>query len=216
MMGYVSRRQGNKDSKSVVRFCAGFCKRSVCINARNHIMKTLRSLPAMCCAFLTAGSLFGADKPSLDAHLEPLRPLLEKTWKGVFKNSKPDKPTVDVMRWERALNGKAVRVLHSINDGAYGGETIFRWDEQKQSVVYYYFTTAGFMTTGTMTFTDGKFMTHERVSGEGGGVSEIRGISEFEADGTFHVKTEHEKNGEWVPSRDTTYKEDPSAKVVFR
>jgi len=30
------------------------------------------------------------------------------------------------------------------------------------------------------------------------------------------VKTEHEKNGEWVPSRDTTYKEDSSAKVVFR
>jgi hypothetical protein len=32
-------------------------------------------------------------------HLEPLRPLLGKTWKGAFSNSKPDNPTVDVARW---------------------------------------------------------------------------------------------------------------------
>jgi hypothetical protein len=54
--------------------------------------------------------------------------LLAKTWKGALKSSEPDKlatanlpearPVVDVMRWERALNGKAIRVLHSINDGA--------------------------------------------------------------------------------------------------
>src|SRR5262245_61182007 len=45
---------------------------------------------------------------SLDSHLEPLRSLLGKTWKGAFKDSKPEKPTVDVSRWERILNGKAI------------------------------------------------------------------------------------------------------------
>src|SRR5215510_11921124 len=93
---------------------------------------------------IAIGNLRGAEAPSLDPHLEPLRPLLQKTWKGSFKNSRPDKPTVDVMHWERALNGRAVRVLHSINDGSYGGETLFRWDELKQAVTYHYFTTAGF------------------------------------------------------------------------
>src|SRR5262245_6468739 len=85
-----------------------------------------------------------ADQPALEPGLEPLRPLLEKTWKGAFKNSTPEKPVVDVMRWERALNGKAVRLLHSVNDGAYGGETIITWDARKEQVTYHYFTTAGF------------------------------------------------------------------------
>ena len=79
--------------------------------------------------------LAAADQPSLSPQLEPLRPLLEKTWKGEFKNSKPDQPVVDGMRWERALNGKAVRVLHSVNEGSYGGETIFMWDGKKQEVL---------------------------------------------------------------------------------
>src|SRR6188508_1077826 len=89
----------------------------------------------------TAMRLFAADEPSLAPQLEPLRPLLEKTWKGEFAKSTPEKPLVDVMRCERALNGKAVRVVHSLNDGAYGGETIFRWDAKQESLTYHYFTT---------------------------------------------------------------------------
>jgi hypothetical protein len=143
--------------------------------------------------------------------------MLEKTWQGAFKNSKPDQPTVDVMRWERALNGKAIRVLHSINDGVYGGETIIVWDEKKQSVAYYYFTTAGFMTTGTMSFQGDKVITLEKVDGSGAsGVTEVRGTSEFRPDGTFHVKTEHAKGGEWSPGHEVVYNEAPSAKVKFK
>jgi len=102
--------------------------------------------------FCLSGSLaaVAAGDLPLDAHLEPLRPLLEKTWKGTFKESKPDKPTVDVQRWERALNGQAIRILHSINDGAYGGETLLIWDEPRKIISFYYFTTDGFMTTGTL------------------------------------------------------------------
>ena len=101
----------------------------------------------------------GTNAPSLDPHLEPMRPLLNKTWRGPFKGSRPDKPVVDVMRAERALNGRAIRSLHSINEGSYGGETIYMWSEQKKAVTYHYFTTAGFMTTGTLRFDDGKWVT---------------------------------------------------------
>ena len=122
------------------------------MNTRRCLLTFIGSLPV-------ALGLLAAEAPSLDPHLEPLRPWLGKTWKGEFKNSTPDKPTVDIARWERALNGKAVRVLHSINDGVYGGESIVTWDEKKQAVTYHYFTTAGFMTIGTMTFKDGKVLT---------------------------------------------------------
>mgnify|MGYP001205215261 CR=1 FL=1 len=179
-------------------------------------MKTLRYLSVLAFCVSATIRLSGADQPSLDPQLEPLRPLLDKTWKGPFKNSTPEKPIVDVMRWERALNGKAVRVLHSVNDGIYGGETIFMWDEKKQVVTYHYFTTAGFMTVGSMSLKEGKLMTHEVVTGSTGDVREVRGISELLPSGAFRVKTEHLKDGEWQPGREVTYTQDPGAKVVFK
>ena len=163
-----------------------------------------------------APRLWAADGPSLDPHLEPLRPWLGKTWRGEFKNSKPEKPTIDIARWERALNGKAVRIWHSINDGAYGGESIVMWDETKKTVTYHYFTTAGFMTKGTMTFKDGIVLTHEVVTGTASGVTEVRGQTEMRPDGTFRVKTEHLKDGVWTAGRETTYREDATATVVFK
>jgi hypothetical protein len=141
---------------------------------------------------------------------------LGKTWKGEFKDSTPDKPVVDVARWERALNGQAVRHLHSINDGVYGGETIFTWDEKAQKVIYHYFTTAGFMTKGTIAFTDGKIITSEQVTGDADGVTEVRGTTEILPDGTFHVKAEYLKQGQWQPGHEATYHESPTSTVNFK
>lgn len=161
-------------------------------------------------------TLVAVEEPSLDPHLEPLRPLLEKTWKAHFKISTPENPLVDVMRWERALNGKAIRILHSVNNGAYGGETIIFWDAAKQAVAYHYFTTAGFMTMGTMTFKENQWMTHEMVKGNATGVTEVRGTTELLPDGTLRVTTEHLKDGRWQPGREMNYSQDPDAKVIFR
>ena len=177
-------------------------------------MKTIAQILLLVLGLSVDG--LAADKASLDEHLEPLRPFLGKTWKGHFKNSTPEKPQVDVSRWERALNGKAIRMLHSVNDGVYGGESIIFWDEKKKSVVFYYFTTAGFNTTGTITFNAGKFTSHEVVTGSAEGVTEVKATSELSADGTMHSKSEYLKEGKWVPGHEVIYKEDPKAEVVFR
>jgi hypothetical protein len=97
-----------------------------------------------------------------------------------------------------------------------GGETLFRWDEKNQVVTCHYFTTAGFMTTGSVHFTEGKILTHEVITGNSGGVTEVRGTSELLPDGAFFVKTEYLKEGNWQPGREVTYKQDPGAKVVFK
>lgn len=179
-------------------------------------MKGVAHLSVLAAWLVAASSALGAESPSLDPHLEALRPLIGKTWKGTFKNSTPEKPIVDVMSCERALNGKAVRSLHSINDGVYGGETIYMWDEKEKTIRYHYFTTAGFMTVGTLTVEDGKWISHEVVKGPSGGVTEVRGTSEVLPDGTLHVKAEHLKGGKWEVGHETTYREDAEAKVVFK
>jgi hypothetical protein len=179
-------------------------------------MKTFCYSCALGWLFAFTLNVSAAEGPALESHLEPVRPLLDKTWRGPFKNSKPDKPVVDVMRWERALNGKAIRVLHSVNEGSYGGETIYMWDEKKQAVGFHYFTTAGFMTVGSVDFKENKLITHEVVAGRAGGVTEVRATSELLADGGFRVTTEHLKDGKWEAGREVIYREDTSAKVTFR
>jgi hypothetical protein len=163
-----------------------------------------------------ASSMAAADQPGLDPHLEPLRPWLDKTFKSEPTEPRSDKSTTDVARWERALNGKAVRITHSLNEGAYGGEVIVRWDEEKQTVCYYYFTTDTFWTEGTMTFKDGKIASHEIVKGKAEGITEVRATIEMRSDGTYLQKSEFLKDGKWSPGREAVYRQDPAAHVIFK
>jgi hypothetical protein len=152
----------------------------------------------------------------LSPQLAPLRPLVGKTWRGEFPESKPGKPVVDVSRYEVALSGQAVRNLHSINDGAYGGESLMVWDKEKQAIVYFYFTTAGFYTTGTLREEDGAIVAHETVKGDADGVSEVKAVFRVLPDGRLHAKTRYLKQGQWVDARDMHYVEAPTAVVKFK
>lgn len=138
----------------------------------------------------------------LAENLKLFKPFIGKTWKGEFANSTPEKPIIDIAHWERALNGQAIRVLHSINNGEYGGESIIFWDNQKKSLSYYYFTTAGFYTTGTATFENGKFISHETVAGNQDGITEVKAIGEITADGKMHNKSQYLKNANgWTATK---------------
>ena len=159
---------------------------------------------------------YAAAQDNLAENLKVFQPFLGKTWKGEFKNSTKEKPIIDVARWERALNGNAVRALHSINNGEYGGESIIFWDHEKKSLVYYYFTTAGFFTNGTMTVENGKYLSHEYVKGNQGGVTEVTGSGEITADGKMSTTSQYLQNGKWVEGHAATYVEDATAQVVFK
>ena len=166
---------------------------------------------------LGACALNAGDAPvSLAKPLEPLRPFLDKTWKGHFKNSTPEKPTVDVARWERALNGQAVRILHSINDGVYGGESIVIWNPKSERLEFHYSTTAGFQTRGTMIVEGNKLISHEEVVGNQDGVTEVRATTELLSDGKMRVQSRYLKKGEWVEGHNVTYELAPKAEVIFK
>jgi hypothetical protein len=155
-------------------------------------------------------------RAEMSPHFEALRPLLGRTWRGVFPSSTPEKPVVDVSRFELALGGQAVRNRHSINDGEYAGESFIVWDETKQGLVYYYFTTAGFHTTGTMRVDGGVLTSHEVVTGAADGITEVKGTLVVRPDGRLHVKTQYLKSGTWVPGRDVDYVDDPQAVVRLK
>ena len=175
-------------------------------------MKPLALIALVLFASFTA---FAAEERGLDQKLKALQPFLG-SWRGEFKGSTPDKPVIDVSLWERALNGKAVRVLHSINDGAYGGETLITWDEKANAIVYHYFTTAGFQTKGTMKVDGKKLECHEVVTGETQGTTEVRSSIELRDENTMHTSAKYFKNGESQQGREVTYQRVTGLTPVFK
>ena len=172
--------------------------------------------PLAATLFVVLAGAAGADAADLNPHLAPLAPLLGKTFRGTVSPPGAARPAVDVQRFELALNGQAVRNRHSVDDGAYGGETFIVWEEERQSLVSYYFTTAGFYTVGTMALQDGVLVSHEVVKGAAGGITEVKAESRILPDGRLQVKTRYLKDGQWVDGRETFYVEDPQAVVRFR
>lgn len=152
----------------------------------------------------------------LNEHLEPFRQLLGKTFRSEFANSTAENPVVDLSRFERAMNGQAIRNLHSINDGEYGGETIIMWDPKQQKVAFWYFTTAGFFTQGTFDFDGNSWMSVEEVTGNANGITQVRATSKLKDDGTLEIKSEYEQKGEWVPGRSSIYKPVENAEIKFK
>ena len=148
-------------------------------------------------------------------HFAPLAPFVGKTWRGEFVGSTPEKPMIDVQRWDWALGGQGIRIVHSLNDGAYGGETMIVYDRERERLIYFYFTTAGFYTTGTIQASDGMYVAHEEVTGNENGITATRSTARVLDDGRLEGTTEYLKNGEWVHGRGVVYEEDPTAEVIL-
>jgi hypothetical protein len=140
---------------------------------------------------------------------------LGKVFKGEFANSNSEKRRFDVSRWERAMNGQAVRNLHSVNDGEYGGETILMWDGEQKKIAFWYFTTAGFFTRGTMEIDGHSWSSTEDVAGNKNGITKVRSKATFLENGTLHVKSEYFANDKWSPGHEITYKPTADADVRF-
>jgi voltage-gated potassium channel Kch len=105
--------------------------------------------------------------------------------------------------------------LHSVNEGQYGGETIYVWDPERKSIVYHYFTTAGFFTEGAATFEGNRMLTHETLRGNAGGITEVRSTAEFLPDGRVRVVAEYLKAGAWTTGHQAVYAPDSAAVVVL-
>ncbi|MEY4567711.1 MAG: hypothetical protein RLY14_2681 [Planctomycetota bacterium] len=156
------------------------------------------------------------EKQELVSELKIFEPLLGKTFRGKFANSTPEKPVYDVSHWERALNGRAVRILHSVNDGEYGGETMMMWNEKEQRITYWYFTTAGFVTQGHFEINGQEWASIEKVTGNKNGITEVKATSTLKKDGSLHVVSKYLKDNAWVPGHEIHYFSTPEAVVKFR
>lgn len=121
-------------------------------------------------------------------------PLIGKTWRGV---SLTDPAVVDELVFEPVVGGKAVRSRHSVNGGAYMGETLIAFDPDQGRLVTFYATNGGFYTTGTVeVLGPGAFAFDQKVHGLKG-VEAVRATTSF-TDGIYRIRSQHLINGSWV------------------
>ena len=142
----------------------------------------------------------------------PFEAMIGKSWRGT---GTAGAGVEDIQRWDWAVGGHAVRVVHSVNGGAYAGETLIFRDRDSGDYIFHYFTTGGFHTTGTMTPTGpGAFAIDERVHGATG-IERLRSTATLGADGVYRVRSSTEEDGQWVEMGGFDYREDPSATPVM-
>jgi len=158
-----------------------------------------------------------AEQPTLHPKLEPFRPYLDTYWQGDLTQSGAAEKMIDRSHWQRALNGNAIKTVHSINDGVYGGESIIYWDEAKQSINYYYFTTAGFYTHGSMSFEDNnqRIIAREAVENNANGITLVESVSTLTGD-ILTVSARYLQNGEWVTGHSASYRRVAPLEVKFK
>lgn len=167
---------------------------------------------------LLSGLVGASEALPLHTKLEPFRPYLNQHWQGDLTQPGKTEKVIDRSLWSRALNGQAIKTVHSINNGEYGGESFIFWDEKKQSLAYYYFTTAGFYTHGTMEFNtqSGEIVALENVENNQNGITQVKSFSRILPDGTLQTKSSYLQNGNWVEGHSATYQPVAAQPIRFK
>lgn len=153
--------------------------------------------------------------PAAEARAEdPFRPLyllIGRTWRGTGIG--PD-AVEDIVRWEWAVGGHAVRAVHAVNGGVYGGETLIFPDRDSGRLIFHYFTSGGFHTTDDIAVAaDGSLEINEAVHGVEG-LESLRSTMRIATDGTYTTRGLVEREGQWVEFGGFDYRLDSRAQVA--
>ena len=143
--------------------------------------------------------------------LAPLAPLVGAPWQATFEQE--GDWVTDVSRYEWAMRGQALRNVHTLEGGGYGGETLI-WVEG-DSLRFVYVTSGGFTTSGTgHVRADGALVVEEAVEGHPE-IDRVRSVSHVDAEGRLQTVTEFRRGGRaWTPGRTATYERAPGAALA--
>jgi len=147
--------------------------------------------------------------------LAPLAPFIG-TWKTTSGSVDGSDKFEDVQKWEWAFSGKILKLTHSVNQGAYYGESLIGWDAQQQKIVYRYVNNAGFYTDGTITPIEDGIEVHEYVRGALAGPSETLSGYKIDDEGRIQAWSKFKTNDKWGEASTVTYERAPSAVVIFK
>jgi hypothetical protein len=102
---------------------------------------------------MTAAALPMAPAPAADilaAELQPMAFLAGSCWTGAMGGS----AVTDTHCFTPMLGGHFLRDRHRISHGRYAGETLYRWDAAARQIRWDYYSSDGFLMSGTASGTE--------------------------------------------------------------
>ena len=153
---------------------------------------------------------------NLSSQLNGSERFIGKKFSGEFYNSTKDKPLKDIIYFERILNGKAISISHSVNDGEYGGKYIIMWNAEKNMVESYFFSTGGEIILSEATISANNIIIVVDFSKYGNRIKKVKKIYKLNKDGTLENKIKYFINNVWVNSHSMKYVQSDLARVNFK
>jgi len=184
------------------------------VNKKRSIVRSFlcHALAVFCLVAGVPATTQAEEVMPLHPELERLRPFLGVTWRGDLSDPGTKIRRSDIVRYDRTLNGEAVRMLHSVNDGEFGGEMIIRFSDEKDAVEYHYFTSAGFYVQGIMTLRRGRMIAEDRDA-EGRAVLRTERWLKGES---LVSMTRMYRDGKWTRGTEQFYAPAPDEKIRYR
>ena len=142
--------------------------------------------------------------------------FLGKKFQGEFYNSTKENPLMDIIYFERILNGEAIRITHSVNHGEYGGEYIITWNSDKGKIESYYFSTGGEIRVSSIDIINNEISIKEDFSENENGIQKVKKIFRLNAEGSLENNIKYMINNMWIKSHEMIYSRNDSAKIIFR
>ncbi len=152
----------------------------------------------------------------LSKHLSGFEIFVGKKFQGEFYNSTKENPLMDIIYFERILNGEAIRISHSVNNGEYGGEYIITWNSDKGKIESYHFSTGGEIRVSNIDIINNEISIKEDFSQNENGIQKVKKIFRLGAEGYLENNIKYMINNMWVKSHEMIYSRNDSAKIIFR
>ena len=152
----------------------------------------------------------------LSKHLLDFEIFIGKKFQGEFYNSTKENPLMDIIYFERILNGEAIRISHSVNNGEYGGEYIITWNSDKGKIESYYFSTGGEIKVSNIDIIDNEISIKEDFSQNENGIQKVKKIFRLGAEGYLENNIKYMINNIWIKSHEMIYTRKDSAKIIFQ
>ena len=152
----------------------------------------------------------------LSKHLFGFDKFLGKKFQGEFYNFTKENPLIDIIYFERILNGEAIRISHSVNHGEYGGEYIIAWNSDKGKIESYYFSTGGEIRVSSIDIFNNEISIKEDFSKNKNGIQKVKKIFRLDAEGSLENNIKYMINNMWIKSHEMIYSRNDSAKIIFR
>ncbi|MCX7358745.1 MAG: hypothetical protein NT015_11495 [Alphaproteobacteria bacterium] len=128
-------------------------------------------------------------------------------WRGAFEGNAEMR---DTRCFERVFNGRYVRDTHNVRPGSYGGQTMYFFDVQAQTLAFTYYASDGAMSTGHARVERGAFVFDEHAYvGADGQTMRMRARWTLDGADRFVATTEVERDGAWQPWARITYRRQP-------